>query len=183
MLKWILRLAVVAVLLVLGLFFYGGSVPDRHVASVSARYAQPPEALWAALTDVMRFPEWRGDLKSVELLTDVDGHRRWREVGDWGTLTFEVIESEPPRRLATAILYAADEKPDFSGSWIFELSPDGAGTRLTITEDGRIHNQIFRGLAATVMGYQSTQERYLKALGKTFGEEVAPLRGAVTVGD
>jgi uncharacterized protein YndB with AHSA1/START domain len=183
MLKWILRLAVLLVLLVLGLFLYGGSVPEHHVSKVSARFAQPPEALWAVLTDVQHFPDWRGDLKTVEPLPATGGHRRWREVGDYGTLTLEVTESEPPRHLATTIVYAADEKPDFSGAWIFDLQPDGTGTRLTVTEDGRIHNQIFRGLAHSVMGYQTTQESYLKALGRKFGEDVVPVHGAVTVSD
>jgi uncharacterized protein YndB with AHSA1/START domain len=183
MFKWILRLAALAVLTVLGLFFYGGTVPEHHVAVVSARFAQPPAAVWDALTDVTRFPEWRSDLATVEQLPAEGTHRRWRETGDFGTLTIEVVESDPPRRLATTLLFAADEGPDFTGSWIWDLRPEGTGTLVTLTEDGRIHNRIFRALAHTVMGYQSTQEKYLRDLGRRLGDEIEPLRGPVTMGD
>ena len=183
MFKWLLRLVVLLVVVAVVAVYYGGTVPEHHQSVVSARYAQPPEAVWAVLTDVMAFPTWRKDLDRVEPLPDANGHRRWREHGDYGTLDLEVTESEPPRHLATTILYAATDDPDFSGSWIYDLEPDGPGTRLTITEDGRIHNRVFRALAHTVMGYQSTQEEYLRTLGRKLGEDVEPVRGAVTVGD
>ena len=182
MFKWILRLLAVLVLAVLGLFVYGGFVPAHHVASASARYKQPPEVVWAALADVQHFREWRGDLKSVEKLPDVDGRPHWRETGEFGTLEMKVTESDPPNRMATELVYAAGEKPDFTGAWTYELKEDGDGTRLTLTERGAIHNRLFRGLAHLFFGYHSTQEEYLQALGRKFDEYVLPERGEVSFG-
>jgi uncharacterized protein YndB with AHSA1/START domain len=183
MFKWLLRVAALLVALALGLFAYGGCVPEHHVSVVSARYATAPAAIWAALNDVPHFKDWRIELEHVEALPDIDGRPHWREQGDFGTLELHVTESEPPRHLATQLIFAAHEEPDYSGSWIFDLAPDGAGTRVTLKEDGHIHNRFFRSLAHVLVGYQSTQEQYLRALGRKFGEEVEPERGAVGLGD
>lgn len=49
------------------------------------------------------------------------------------------------------------------------MSPAG-GTRITITEDGKVYNPIFR----FVMGHHGTMDDYLTAVGAHFGETVAP---------
>jgi len=59
----------------------------------------------------------------------------------------------------------------FGGRWIYELAPDGAGTRLTITEDGFIKNPVFRLLSRTVFSTASTLERFLADLGAHLGVE------------
>jgi hypothetical protein len=60
------------------------------------------------------------------------------------------------------------------GTWTHELTPDGSGTRLTITERGWVGNPIFRFVSRFVMGQTATIDSYLHALGKRFGEEVKP---------
>ena len=53
---------------------------------------------------------------------------------------------------------------------------DGAGSAVTITEDGEIRNPVFRLLARFLFGYHATAERFLVALGRRGGTEVVPER-------
>jgi uncharacterized protein YndB with AHSA1/START domain len=86
-----------------------------------------------------------------------------------------VIETEePPRRLVTRI----DSPPDgpFGGTWTYDITPVDSGTKFTVTERGWIGNPLFRFMSRFIFGYYGTQENYVRALGKRFGEEVAPAR-------
>jgi hypothetical protein len=74
---------------------------------------------------------------------------------------YQIVEQVPPRRLVTRV---ADPDLPYGGTWTFELDPQPAGTRLTITERGEIYNPIFRVFARFVFGYAATMERYLDAL-------------------
>lgn len=147
----------------------GALLPKGHVASRSARYTQLPEAVWAAITDYTAFPSWRTDVKSVERLPDQNGHMVWKENGKNGPLPLEVVESNPPARL---VLKIADPSLPFGGTWTYDIKPDGAGCRLTITERGAVSNPIFRFMSRFVFRQTATMESYLKALGRKFNEEI-----------
>jgi uncharacterized protein YndB with AHSA1/START domain len=149
----------------------GATLPRAHVASRTARFAQAPAALWPVLTDPEGMPTWRTDVKTVERLPDRDGRLVWRESGGERPLTFEVVEARAPFHLVTRI---ADKDLPFGGSWTYELRPEGAGTLVTITENGEVHNVLFRFMARFVFGYTGTMDAYLTALGKRFGETVVP---------
>jgi hypothetical protein len=58
------------------------------------------------------------------------------------------------------------------GTWTYELHPEFAGCRLTITEHGEVYNPIFRFFARFVFGHYATLESFLGALGQRFGEDV-----------
>lgn len=148
----------------------GATQPARHVATVSARFARPPAELFAAISDHGGQKSWRPELKSLELLPPQDGKTVFREVAGFGPVTFIVDESQPPRRYVTRIL---DETLPYGGSWTFELAPDGAGMRLTITEAGEVKSFLFRALSP-FFSKSATIEAYLKHLGAKFGESVTP---------
>ena len=155
----------VAAVAVIGLL-----LPQGHTATRSARLAQRPEAVWAALTDIDNYPAWRPDVRRVERQSDEDGRARWREFGGNGKIAYEVVESVPPSRLVTRI---ADHGLPFGGSWTYVVTPtsDG-GSTVTVTEDGEVYNPIFRFVSRFVTGHTATMDKYLKALGKKFGESV-----------
>lgn len=182
MFKWLLRLAALAIVAALGLFFWGRTLPERHVAPVSAILARPPAEVWNVVADPQRLPDWYPEIDEVTLLPDRDGKACWRETGTHGSFTVVRSEADPPRRLVIDLVFEPGEQPDVSGRWIIELAPDGAGTRVTVIEDARLHNPFFRGLAAAWFGYQDTSEGWLRALGRRFGEEVTPQRGEVVFG-
>jgi uncharacterized protein YndB with AHSA1/START domain len=151
----------IVVLVVVGLF-----LPRSHVASRSAVFDAPPERIWAALVDTAKAPEWRTGLKSVEALPPLDGKRRYREVTGFGPITYVVEEETPPERLVGRI---ADEGLGYGGSWTWELSREGARTRVTITERGFVTNPVFRVLARFVFGYEKTMAVYLEDLRRRMG--------------
>ena len=169
--RWFLGILGVLVVLVLAIVAVGYMLPKAHVASVSARFATRPDSLWVSLTDVPAFPQWRNDLVRVEMLPDEQGRRGWREHGKNDVITYRVVESDAPRRLVTRI---ADENLPYGGTWTYDLVPADSGTRLTITENGEVYNPIFRFVARFILGYTSTMEAVLRALGAKHGETVTP---------
>ena len=148
--------------LLLAIVAFGYALPVAHVATRDAVLPAPPERIFAVLTDVEAFPKWRSDVQGVEVIARTP-QVRWRERDSDGTITFEVQESEPPRRLVTRI---ADRTLPFGGAWTFTLQPADDGTRLTITENGEVYNPLFRVMSRFVFGHTATIDRYLEDLQK-----------------
>ena len=154
----ILVLGAIAALL-LAVVALGYALPVEHVASREATLAAPPGRIHAALTDVERYPAWRSDVRSVEVVARAP--LQWREHGSNGTIAFEIRENTPPGKLVTHI---ADRSLPFGGSWTFELAPAGTGTRLTITEHGEVYNPLFRVMSRFIFGHTATIDQYLADL-------------------
>jgi len=147
---------VVAAVAVVGLL-----LPRDHVEARSAVLPSRPEVVFAAIADVGAYAAWRRSLSAVEMLPPVQGRRRWIEVSGGDRVTMEQVEVRAPHRLVTRIV---DPDLPFGGTWTFELTPAGSGTRLTITERGEIYNPIFRALARFIFGYGATMETFLAEL-------------------
>ena len=164
---WVLGIVGGLIALVALAVLIGWLLPQNHVAHRRALFRQSSEALWETITGP---PTWRPDVKSFEMLLAREGRKVWCEVDLHGQrITFEEVEAVPPSRLVGRI---ADPKLPFGGSWTYELLPGDGGTTLAITERGEIYNPFFRFMARFVFGYTSTLEKYLRNLGKKFGEEV-----------
>ena len=164
--KWILFAISVVVLIVAIVVGIGYTLPVAHTASRSVVLGATPPAVWAAITDVPAYPDWRPDVESVEVLPPVHGRPSWREKGGNDAITYAMVRVDPPSRLVTRI---ADRDLPFGGEWHYELAPEGAGTRLTITERGEVYNPIFRFVSRFVMGHTATIDAYQQALGTKFG--------------
>jgi uncharacterized protein YndB with AHSA1/START domain len=147
----------------------GACLPKGHRSSRSAKFKVPPGVLWATLTNVSAFPEWRADVKKVEILANAAGPK-WREDGSNGSITYEQVEASAPNRLVTRI---ADPSLPFGGTWTFQILPAGSRSSVTITEDGEVYNVFFRFLSRFVFGHASSINAYLNSLGKKFGETVS----------
>jgi uncharacterized protein YndB with AHSA1/START domain len=161
----------VVALVLLAVQVVGMLLPREHVATSRARYAQPREAVWKAITDHARMTEWRTGLTRVERLDDEDGKPVWREESSFGPMRMRVDVAEEPARYVTTI---ADPELPFGGSWTYVLEESGGSCRLTITEDGFIEPGFFRFLARFVFGYDATRDQYMRDLGAKFGEPVEP---------
>ncbi len=148
-------------------------VPRKHAVSVRARYDQSPKVVWAVITDISALPTWRSDVRSIERLPDIAGRMAWIERSKHGTLPFEVVESDAPRKLVTRV---ADDtrKLSFGGTWTWHLREVANGCELTITENGFISNSLFRVLTHYGFGYSRRIEAYLRDLGAKFGEATTP---------
>ena len=169
--RWILWIVGVLVVVVLVVVIIGYLLPQSHTASMTARYAARPDTLWASLTDVQAFPQWRPGVTRVEMLPDENGQRGWREHASGDVVTYRIVESDAPRRLVARI---ADDNLPYGGSWTYELAPADSGTRLTITERGEVYNPIFRVVSRFILGYTGTMDGVLRALGAKHGETVVP---------
>ena len=163
MLKWTLLIlaglaALIAIVAVVGLL-----LPKAHRASRTVVYNAPPAAVFAAITDFAKFPEWRSGVKAVEMLSSNDGKIRYREDGPHGTITYKVEQHDPESRLVTRI---ADPSLPFGGTWTLEVKRVPEGAALTITEDGEIYNPIFRVLSKVVFSPYDTIDTYQADLKK-----------------
>lgn len=151
----------VLILAAVAVFAIGWMLPEAHIAERTISLPRPPEDVWAAITDVPSAPEWRKDVKHIEMLDTADGALRWRETGKEGTLTLVEELAEPPRRWVIRI---DDPELPFGGRWIYSLEAEGSGTRLTLREEGEVYHPIFRFMSRFVMGHHATIDGYLRQL-------------------
>ena len=161
----LIRMVVLLILVVaaacVGLYMLGSSLPQSHVATLSSAFPAAPDVVWKTITDVGAFPTWRLDVKAVEKVSAGPTGVSWVEVGANGDrVPLETVEAAPPKRLVARIR----EGLPFGGTWTYELTPEGTGTRLTITERGEIYNPFYRFFARYVFGYTATMEGYFQAL-------------------
>jgi uncharacterized protein YndB with AHSA1/START domain len=176
MAKWLravlLLCPLAAVALVLLVAVVGALLPRDYDAALSARYAQPPQAVWAVVSDLAALPTWDPLVRRMERLPDRSGHPVWREHNGDGTVTYEVVEVLAPRRLVLQVL--ANDAP-FRGTWTFALAPEeGGGSSLTVAAHGRIGNPFFRFLLRFIYGGDRALDIYFTALGRRLGERVQP---------
>lgn len=168
---WIVLLAAVGTLLALVVLLgiAGLFLPQEHRAARSLHLrSTPPGKVWEVITDPAGEPAWRRDVKAAARLEDHQGRPVWRETARNGqAMSFETLESLPEQRLVRRVLEAGGP---FGGTWTYELGAEGAGTRITLTEDGWIANPVFRGMARYLFGHHRSLERYLQDLARRFGE-------------
>ncbi len=172
--KWVLLAVVLLIGLIVIMAIIGAFIPRDHVAGSSITLPQLPDTVWRVVRDQDSVPHWWPAMRTSVHRVGPDGRDRWDQTLSGNKMTFVIDTDEPPRRLVTAI-EAAPGAP-FGGTWTFDIVPDDAGSRVTVTERGWIANPIFRFLTRFVFGYYGTQEDYLRALGKRFGEVATPAR-------
>jgi hypothetical protein len=164
-LKWLGLVVLILGGAVVVMALVGASLPVKHTAMRSAAFKAGPQQVWDVIAGA---PTWRPEVTRYEELPAHDGHRAWIEYGKADSkITYEVVESDPPRKLLTRI---ADANLPFGGTWTYEITPTGGnGSTLTITENGEVYNPIFRFMSRYMMGYTATMDRYLQALQKKLG--------------
>ncbi len=137
----------------------GSRIPEEHVATVAADYSAPPEKIYAAISEPEKFMEWRRGLKSVAVQDGVI-----TEVSSFGPMSYRFAERVPGRKLVTAD--ASGPEKGFTGSWTFEIEPAASGSRLTITERGRVFSPFFRLMSKLFFSYEDTARNYHADLAK-----------------
>jgi hypothetical protein len=168
--KWVLLVVAVAAVIVGGVALIGLTLPQDHIVSRSAKLSASPDSVWGIITNVSEFPKWRKDVNSVERLQGTT-LLTWREHMSHSNLTFEATKLEPPSHLVAHIVGKSE---GFGGSWDYQIEPAGAGSKITITENGQVYNPIFRFVSAYVVGPTATIDKYLTSLAARTGDTYVP---------
>jgi hypothetical protein len=168
-----LFLIIVAVVfgLIIAMLVIGAVLPKNHVASRQIVLHRAPDEVYQTVRDFGAAPSWRPGLERVEMIATTDNHIRFREHGEQGAITYDLIEDRPGEKIVTRI---ADLDLGYSGAWTYTFTKEAEGSRVQITETGEVSNILFRFLSRFVFGHTGTMEKYLTALGKKFGEDVSP---------
>jgi len=99
-------------------------VSDIRSVTVDQFVAAPRERVWTALTDPAWLPRWwvPGDIAPTM------GHRFILQMGQWGEIPCEIVESREPELLVYT----------FNTSWTltWRLVAEGTGTRLLLEHSG-----------------------------------------------
>jgi hypothetical protein len=156
----------VIVLAVVVVVVIGMMIEREHTATVSVLVKAPAERVWGLIAgeDV----SWRAGVTSSSI-ERVDGKEVVTETDSWGkAIRYETVERVEGRLLKRRIV---NEDLPYGGTWTWEVTPEGDGCRVRITEDGFIRNPVFRFVAKYVMGYDGTMRAYLKGMCGELGEE------------
>lgn len=161
MLKILLWIAGGLVALAGGVCAAGLALPRNHVAQAEQQIAAPPERVAALVRSVEAQPQWRKGVTAIEIQAREEGKVRYRERSGGDRIAFLLEEPAPGSVFRSTI---TDETLPFGGSWTITLAPSGAGTRVSIVEQGEVRNPIFRFLARFVFGHEATMRAYLADL-------------------
>lgn len=112
---------------------------DHKVELIVTYPKSPRSAVWRLLTDHAAEPEWLPAFGAVVRQPDIAGHAVWTHTsGDRSfSATVMTVSAVPEERYERLLL--RDHQPrgaSWDGRWVYELEPEGSGTRLKITEYG-----------------------------------------------
>ena len=166
--KWILRTLGFVILLLVLMLVIGFTLPAHTSHTRTIALKQPPEKVFAVLTDIPGMPKWNRNMEKVEMLTPVDGKETTRQTFKGGMdMIITTTESSPPSHLVREL---GDEDGPFNGSWRYGivLTPDG-GSQVALTEQSEIPNPFFR-VMIKLFGPTKYIDEHLEDLAKRFGE-------------
>src|SRR5437667_1515443 len=92
------------ILLVALIALIGSQLPKAHVASRSVLLHQSPQNVYAVIRDFAAAPNWRRDVKRIDVETLPDGQIHFSEQGKNGTINYELAEDVPTKRMVMRIL-------------------------------------------------------------------------------
>lgn len=149
-----LLLLIAAAVLLAAPFALGAALPDTRTGQAERLLPAPPEAVRALILDVQRQPDWRAGIAAVAV--DAEG---WTETAKSGeTIRFRLLETAPAIRLSFV------SSRGYHGQWTGTLTPQGAGTRLSVTEEATVPGPLNRLLARLFFDPDAFAERYLTEL-------------------
>jgi hypothetical protein len=163
----ILAIVAVLVLLVVAMSVLGRRLPEEHVASLTLGLNQKQQDVWDAIADIAGHKNWVRGITKIERLPDRENHEVWRQRMGRNSFVLETTVCQPPVHLVREVV---DDHHAFSGEWEYELSSNGEGTRVKLTEHGRVPNPVFRAMMHYMFGETTTIRGHLGALAAKFGE-------------
>ncbi|MBM9500987.1 SRPBCC family protein [Leptospira sp. 201903071] len=148
------------VLLVAGIYGVGASLPIEHSSSLERFFSAPSDRIYSLILNFKEYPSWRPNLKKIEEISSSS----WKETDSHNeTLTYSFVQERKNELVESKIM---DEDKPFGGSWTFELSSVPNGTKLKITENGKVFSPVFRFFSKYVFGHTATIRTYLEFMEK-----------------
>ena len=133
-----------------------GTSTDTHTVTVEREIAAPPEKIWRALTQPHLIEEWLMKNNFKLLLS-----HRFELRGDWGSVSCEVLEIEPNKKLSYTWGGLGLES---IVTWT--LTPTRRGTHLRMEQSGfrSDQRQAYHGAKAGWPQFFARLERLLAGL-------------------
>ena len=148
----------------------GAMLPVKHVASKSTNLKASNAQVWGLMTDYKNAANWRTDLvKATAETNDENIEIIYEYENEKSFMAFETLEEIGQQKLVRRIY---GKNLPFGGTWTFELQKTDVGTRLTITENGEIHNILFRFVAKFIMGHDATILNYIKDIEQAVAKDL-----------
>jgi hypothetical protein len=112
---------------------------DHKVELIVTYPKSPRSAVWRLLTDHTAEPKWLPAFSKVVRQADIAGHEVWTHTS--ADLSFSAtvmtVSAIPEERYERLLLRDNQRRSEsWDGRWVYELQPEGSGTRLRITEYG-----------------------------------------------
>lgn len=143
-------------LLTAGAVAAGVLLPATRAGSAEATFAATPDRILDVMRDVARQPEWRRNVRSVEMLED----GAWVETTTRGErLTFSWI---PDAQADLALRFASPS--GYDGVWRAYFLPSAAGTHVRIEERVGLDGAINRIVSYIVFDPGQFSRAYLEDL-------------------
>ncbi|EQA63539.1 LIC10604 family protein [Leptospira alexanderi] len=153
------------ILLILSIYGIGSALPIEHSASLEKVFSTSPQTIYSAIRDFKQYPSWRPNLKNIEEISSTS----WKETDSYNEiLTYSFVQDQKNEKIESKIM---DEDKPFSGSWTFEIIPFYSGTKLKITENGKVYSPIFRFFSKFVFGHTTSIQEYLDFMDKKLKED------------
>lgn len=178
LLRIILSVVGLVAVVALAAFAIGATMPVDHSISVTDTVAAPPEKVFAMITDIANGPQWRPEVKSVQILPKDNTRDAWVEdLGSGQTMKFLATTTARPQPygpnvgpetvVAKRVVKLDDPGAQYGGVWTYELSPTRTNmgdqaTLLKITETGYINPPIYRFVMKYVFGMTKNLDDYMK---------------------
>jgi len=165
--KWVLRLFVFLVGLVVAIFLVGVALPAKSIHTRTITLRQPPEKVFDVLADAQGLPKWNRNMEKVQMLPPVDGKETMRQTFKGGMeMTIVTTESLAPSHLVRAM---HNPRSPFQGLWRYQILANDGGSRVALIEQSEVSNPFFR-IMLRVFGPTKYMDQHLKGLAKYFGE-------------
>src|SRR5262245_2433753 len=167
--KWVLAGIAVAGFAVIVLMAFARR--DHKVELIVTYSKSPPPAVWRLLTDHASGPQWLLAFGTVVRQADIAGHEVWTHISPDQSFSATVmtVSATPEKRYERLLL--RDNQPrsqSWDGRWVYELEPEGRGTRLRITEYGWTDGFTFF-IAQRVL---TNPDAFLKHYARMMGREL-----------
>lgn len=165
---WIARIIAVLALLAVLLYGVGLLIPSERVITKTTIIDAPVARVFKTITDVERYPKWRGKVRAVEIESR-DKLWRWTETHDDGAKAHvQELVKEPLKRYEIEF----HDSGGMHGQRVAELEPSNESrTKMTYTETLVLDRPFFRLPAYLLINVGSEMDKYLGDLNRESSSE------------